>query len=56
MGLFLFVINAITLEMTDALMGSAFDISGFGMAMLISIIMSGVNLVIQKTILNPKKD
>lgn len=56
LGLFLFVINAITLEITDALMGNAFDISGFGMAILVSIIMSVCNLVIQKTILNPKKD
>jgi putative membrane protein len=55
LGLFLFVINAITLEITDALMGNAFEISGFGMALLVAIIMSIVNLVIQKTILEPAK-
>jgi putative membrane protein len=50
LGLFLFVINAITLELTDMLMGTDFEISGFGMALLAVIIMSVVNLVIQKTI------
>lgn len=55
LGLFLFVINAITLEMTDAIMGDAFEINGFGMALLVAVIMAIVNLVIQKTILEPKK-
>jgi putative membrane protein len=55
LGLFLFVINAITLEITDAIMGDAFEISGFGMALLVAIIMSIVNLIIQKTILEPAK-
>lgn len=50
LGLFLFVINAVTLEITDQLMGSDFDISGFGMALLAAVIMSFVNLIIQKTI------
>src|SRR5690606_16991390 len=55
LGLFLFVINACTLLMTDAVMGDKFDISGFGLALLIAIIMSIVNLIIHKTILEPKK-
>ncbi|WP_062109186.1 phage holin family protein [Bacillus niameyensis] len=55
LGLFLFVINACTLLMTDALMGSHFEISGFGLALLIAIIMSIVNLVIQKTVVEPRK-
>jgi putative membrane protein len=50
LGLFLFVINALTLELTDILMGSDFQISGFGMALLASVIMSIANLIIQKTI------
>lgn len=54
LGLFLFVINAITLELTDILMGTDFEISGFGMALLAVIIMSVVNLVIQKTIFHDK--
>lgn len=53
MGLFLFVINAITLELTDYLMGPSFEIHGFGMALLFSVLMSLVNLIIQKTLLEP---
>jgi putative membrane protein len=55
LGLFLFVINAITLELTDYLMGSAFEISGFGMALFFAILMSFVNVIIQKTLLQPSK-
>ena len=55
LGLFLFVINAITLMLTDAIMGSKFEIDGFGLAILIAIIMSIVNLIIQKTINEPRK-
>lgn len=54
MGLFLFVINAITLEITDALMGTAFEINGFGMALLASVIMAVVNLIVQKTLFEPR--
>src|SRR6185437_9631307 len=39
LGLFLFVINAITLLMTDSIMGSMFEIDGFGLALLLAIIM-----------------
>ncbi|MDR6999468.1 phage holin family protein [Neobacillus niacini] len=56
LGLFLFVINAITLELTDAIMGPSFEISGFGMALFAAVIMSIVNLIIQKTILEPSKN
>lgn len=55
LGLFLLVINAMTLELTDALMGPSFEISSFGMALLIAVIMSIVNLVIQKTIFEPRR-
>ncbi|WP_059172055.1 phage holin family protein [Bacillus sp. FJAT-27445] len=55
LGLFLFVINAVTLLLTDALMGPAFDISGFGMAFLAAVIISLVNIVIQKFIMDKKK-
>jgi putative membrane protein len=54
LGLFLFVINAITLEMTDYLLGTDFEISGFGMALLAVVILSIVNIIIQKTILHKK--
>jgi putative membrane protein len=55
LGLFLFVINAITLELTDILMGPSFDINGFGMALLVSVIMSVVNLIVQKTLFEPNR-
>ncbi|MCM3576211.1 phage holin family protein [Mesobacillus subterraneus] len=56
LGLFLFVINAITLMLTDSLMGSSFEISSFGMALLTAIIMSVANLVIQNTFLRESKE
>jgi len=54
LGLFLFVINGVTLLLTDALIGEAFQINGLGMAILISAIMSIVNLVIQNVIYDKK--
>lgn len=55
LGLFLFVINAITLLLTDAIIGESFEIQGFGMAVLISIIMSIANLIIQKVVFEEKE-
>ncbi|MEH7439238.1 phage holin family protein [Neobacillus drentensis] len=55
MGLFLFVINAITLELTDYLMGESFEIQGFGMALFFAVMMSLVNIIIHKTILDPSR-
>ena len=54
LGLFLFVINAITILLTDSLMGDSFEIEGFGMALLTTVIMSLANMIIQNTLL--KKD
>ncbi|XJZ26905.1 phage holin family protein [Bacillota bacterium Lsc_1132] len=54
MGLFLFVINAITLEMTDALMGTAFQISGFGMAIFAAVVMAVANVIVQKVLFEPR--
>lgn len=56
LGLFLFVINAITLMLTDSLMGSSFEIAGFGMALLTAIIMSVANLIIQNTVFKESKN
>ncbi|GMN99976.1 phage holin family protein [Parageobacillus thermoglucosidasius] len=53
LGLFLFVINAITLLMTAALMGNAFEIDGFGTALLASIVLSFFHLLVQKAIIEP---
>jgi len=53
LGLFMFVINAITLCITAALMGPNFEISGFGAAILASIIMAILNALIQHLIIKP---
>lgn len=50
LGLFLFVVNAVTLLLVDGILGSAFEISGFGMALLVSFIMSLVNLIVQQVV------
>ncbi|WP_110112497.1 phage holin family protein [Bacillus sp. CGMCC 1.16541] len=53
LGLFLFVINAVTLMITDEIMGSAFEIDGFGMAILAAVVISILNALIQKVIVEP---
>lgn len=53
LGLFLFVINAITLMLTQTFMGDSFVIDGFGTAVLAAIIISILNLLIQKVIIEP---
>lgn len=50
MGLFLFVINAITLMITQAIIGSSFVIDGFGIAIVAAIIISILNLVLNKLV------
>ncbi|WLR41467.1 phage holin family protein [Bacillus carboniphilus] len=56
LGLFLFVINAITLMITQSLMGDSFNINSFGMAVIAAIIISILQLLIQKIIINPLQD
>ncbi|ALC82436.1 MULTISPECIES: phage holin family protein [Bacillus] len=53
LGLFLFIINAITLAMTAAIMGDSFNIDGFGTAIWASIVLSLFHLLIQKGIIEP---
>ncbi|HLR08899.1 MAG TPA: phage holin family protein [Bacillota bacterium] len=48
LGLFLFVINAVTLWMTQALMGDVFTIDSFGTAIMAAIIISILNALLQK--------
>ncbi|TGB02324.1 phage holin family protein [Halobacillus salinus] len=50
LGLFLFVINAITLGLTDWLLGSTFEMAGFGIAIVAAIIISLINLVLNSFI------
>ncbi|QOY36968.1 phage holin family protein [Anaerobacillus isosaccharinicus] len=52
-GFFLFVINAITLMITASLMGDAFQISGFGMAVFAAIIISILNMLINTFVVKP---
>ncbi|OZU88772.1 hypothetical protein CIL03_10830 [Virgibacillus indicus] len=50
LGLFLFVINAITLMLTQAIMGGSFNIDGFGTAIIASIIISIINLLLNSLV------
>ncbi|MFG6148030.1 phage holin family protein [Halobacillus sp. B23F22_1] len=50
LGLFLLVVNAITLAMTDGLLGSMFEIDGFGMTILAALVISFINLLLNKMI------
>ena len=55
LGLFLFVINAVTLEITAGLMGDAFEINSFGSALIAAVIISILNLLIETLIVKPFK-
>lgn len=48
LGLFLFVINALTLMITQSVMGPSFVIDGFGTAIIAAIILSIINLILSK--------
>lgn len=50
LGLFLFVINAITLMITQSVMDSSFVIDGFGTAIIAAIIISLLNLVLNRLV------
>ncbi|MFS0864024.1 phage holin family protein [Fredinandcohnia sp. 179-A 10B2 NHS] len=56
LGLFLFVINAITLMITQSIMGDSFVIEGFGTALLAAVIISVLNLLIQNVIVKPLQE
>jgi len=49
MGLAIFVINALMLELTDALLGS-FQVNGFGSALLGALVISCVSVVLNTTV------
>lgn len=50
LGLFLFVVNAITLMITQALIGDQFVIDGWITAIIAAIILSILNVVINKLV------
>ncbi len=56
LGLFLFVINAVTLYLTQAIMGDSFTIDGFGSAIVAAIVISLLNLLIQNFVVEPLRD
>lgn len=49
-GLFLIVINAITLMITQALIGSSFVIDGFGIAIIASVIISLITMILNSLV------
>jgi len=53
LGLFLFVINALMLLLTNKIMGDGFIIESFGSALLIAIFLSVLNLILNSTVLKP---
>jgi len=54
LGLFMFVINAITLMIAQGIMDSSFAIDGFGTAIVASIVISIINALLNR-IVKPKK-
>ncbi|WP_416147180.1 phage holin family protein [Salipaludibacillus sp. HK11] len=53
LGLFLFVINALTLLITSVVMGSSFVIDGVGMAIVAAIIFAILSALIHSFIVDP---
>lgn len=52
-GLFIFVINALMLMLTSAVMGDAFNMSGFGMAFLAAVVIAVLNMLMYNLFVNP---
>ncbi|SFA88766.1 putative membrane protein [Lentibacillus halodurans] len=50
LGLFLFVINAITLMITQSIMDESFVIEGFGTAVIAAIVISILNLLLNRLV------
>ena len=50
LGIFLLFINTIVLMITDAAMGSSFDINGFWLTFLVSVILSFLNTIMENVI------
>ncbi|HET7626946.1 MAG TPA: phage holin family protein [Bacillales bacterium] len=53
LGLFLIVINALLLMLTASVMGEAFNIGGFGTALLAAIIISILNMLLEYFVVKP---
>lgn len=55
LGLFLFIVNALTLMLAQAIVGSTFVIEGFGTAIIASIVISLISLILNQVIKSPKR-
>lgn len=55
LGLFLFVVNALMLLLTNKIMGDGFVIESFGTALLLAVFMSILNIFLDSTVLKPAK-
>ncbi|MCI1858773.1 MAG: phage holin family protein [Sporolactobacillus sp.] len=53
LGFFIFIINALMLMLTSAILSPAFIIDGFGSALIIAIIMALCQMLIQTFIIGP---
>jgi putative membrane protein len=53
LGIFLFVINAVTLMIAQAVIGDSFIIDGFGTAIVAAVILSILNLLLNKLVKDP---
>lgn len=51
LGFFLFVVNALMLQLTHKLVGDGFYIEHFGIALLIALLMSLLNVILNATVL-----
>lgn len=54
LGAFLFIINAFMLLLVNRFVGEGFIIDGFGIALLVALLMSFFNLILSETILKKK--
>ncbi|UOY91071.1 phage holin family protein [Ectobacillus sp. JY-23] len=54
-GFFLVIINAITLKLTDNLLGDAFNINSFGTAIIAAIFISVFNIFIDKLVFRARE-
>ncbi|HEY4566682.1 hypothetical protein GOP80_02655 [Planococcaceae bacterium Storch 2/2-2] len=51
LGMFSFILNAVMLLLVNKVTGAGFHINGFGSALLVALMMSFLNVVVNKTIL-----
>ncbi|GAA0446509.1 phage holin family protein [Lentibacillus halophilus] len=50
LGLFLFVVNAVTLMITQGVMDESFSIAGFGTAVMAAVILAIINMILSRLV------